>query len=69
MTTIAMMLVQALLGVLRPNLGNRGRRPWRRAHQIWGWLSLLMGAIKAVLIQDPCTSMTFCFWNMFSQAA
>lgn len=43
MTTIAMMLVQVLLGCVRPHLGGKWRPMWKRMHQAWGWLVLLMG--------------------------
>jgi hypothetical protein len=43
LTALAMMVVQGILGGVRPRLGAQHRPLWRRVHQAWGWLTLLIG--------------------------
>jgi hypothetical protein len=41
--TMAMVVVQAGTGMVRPGLGHKKRGAWRRLHQGWGWLATMLG--------------------------
>eukprot|EP00879_Flechtneria_rotunda_P001115 GHRR01001257.1.p2 GENE.GHRR01001257.1~~GHRR01001257.1.p2 ORF type:complete len:373 (+),score=108.40 GHRR01001257.1:1707-2825(+) len=49
MATVAAMLLQVLLGVVRPGLGSTQRPLWRLAHQSLGWIMLLAGTAASYL--------------------
>lgn len=57
MTALAMMVVQGLLGAVRPHLGTKARPVWRRVHQAWGWLTLLVGKGSVVVLQPPVATL------------
>jgi len=42
-TVIAMVMIQAATGIIRPGFGAKARPVWRRVHQGWGWASTLLG--------------------------
>jgi hypothetical protein len=41
---------QVGLGLLRPQVGTGARSFWRAAHQLWGWLTLAVGACVSLCV-------------------